>query len=332
MSREEEILGEKLARKKRFSMNGRRWVAFAVIAAACFYGCRRLSIPQDPPLPTPPQALACAGKEKDLREASVEFEAGEFSQALDISRPLAEAGCAPAQVLLAGMTAEGLGVGKSAAKAVELYEKAAASGYVPALVALGDSYYSGKGLAPSPEAAYESYARAAELGGGMGLWNAAELLGKGGFQPPGGLPPEQKRLLSAAEKHALAGDAPSALFLGQVYEYGRLGAKTDGPAAYGWYARAGQAGNVYARWRAALMCHYGRGVPTDYPLALRWYQSAARGGSGQARLRVAFLLSHGGPGIRRDIPQALRWLFMGPARAPYMRVNSGPLSGAERYF
>ena len=165
------------------------------------------------------------------------------------------------------------GVAKDAALAASLYDKAAAFGYAPALVALGDRYYSGSGVAPDAEAAYDAYARAAELDGGQGLWNAAVLVEKGVASRAA----RQSALLQAARAAEAKGSVSALLFLAQVYESGRLGAKADYPLAYSYYTRSAEAGNGYGAWRAALMCHYGRGIPTDYPLAARWYEAARRG-------------------------------------------------------
>lgn len=332
MSNEEEVQLEKLKRRKRVSMNGRRWLAFAVLCAAFVPGWRALRIAPlpRPAAPPPPFCSGPDGGEASLKNASAEFEAGEFSQALALVRPLADAGCAPALVLLADMHYAGMGVPKDAALAASLYDKAAAFGYAPALVALGDRYYSGSGVARDEEAAYDAYFRAAELDGGQGLWNAAALLEKGVY--PASRAARQSALLQAARAAEASGSISARLLLGQVYESGRLGAKADYPLAYSYYSRAAEAGSGYAAWRAALMCHYGRGISTDYPLAARWYEAAARRGYGQARWNLAFMLFHGGPGVKRAPWQGLRWLFFGPARAPHARVQSGPLAGTERYF
>jgi len=331
MSNEEEVQLEKLKRRKRASMNGRRWLAFAVLCAAFVLGWRALSIPSLPP-PAPEELPFCSGEDgaADLKDASAEFEAGEFSQALALVRPLADAGCAPALVLLADMHYAGMGVPKDAALAASLYDKAAAFGYAPALVALGDRYYSGSGVPQDKEAAYDQYARAAQLDGGQGLWNAAALLEKGVY--PASRSAKQDLLLKSASAAEDRGSVSARLFLGQVYENGRLGAKADYPKAYSYYSRAAESGNGYGAWRAALMCHYGRGIPTDYPLAARWYALAARAGYGQARWNLAFMLFHGGPGVARAPWQGLRWLLFGPSRGFHGRVQSGPLAGTERYF
>ncbi|HOX22671.1 MAG TPA: tetratricopeptide repeat protein [Elusimicrobiales bacterium] len=333
MGHEEEIQLEKLKKRKRWSMNGRRWLVFALFCAGLFILWNRVRIAPLPAPPEPPQPL-CPGENAaaDLRNAAAEFAAGEFEQALALARPLADAGCPPALVLLAGMHSSGFGLPKDQARAAALYEQAASAGYAPALVALGDSFYSGNGLPQDLKKAYAAYGRAAELDGGLGLWAATAMLEKGGFEPDGGLAAQYAALVAAARKHAESGSVSSELFLGQLYENGRLGQKTDMPQAYLWYSRAAEAGNGYAAWRAALMCHYGRGIRNDYPVAARWYALAARRGESHARWNLAFMLAHGGPGVERSWLQALRWIFFGPPRGVRLRVQGGPLAGSDRHF
>ena len=330
MSNEEELQLEKLKKRKRLSMNGRRWLLFAMALVAFVWLWRSVRIEPLARVEEKQQPFCSGpGGEADLKNAAAEFEAGEFSQALALINPLADAGCAPALTLLADMHYAGLGVQKDAARAASLYEKAAAVGYAPALVSLGDRYYSGTGVERNAASAYGYYARAAALDGGQGLWNAAALLEKDSALSAQGRAAE---LLDSARDAAERGSSSAQLFLGQAYENGRLGAKSDPALSYSYYRRAAEAGNAYAAWRCALICHYGRGMQPDYPAAARWYELAARRGYGHARWNLAFMLFHGGPGVRRSPAQGLRWLFLGPSRAMHARVQSGPLAGTESYF
>lgn len=74
------------------------------------------------------------------------YDAGDYQTAVAQWRPLAEAGDAEAQVALAGLYQDGLGVTRSLGSAIDWYRKAAAAGHPVAQLNLGDLYARGAGV------------------------------------------------------------------------------------------------------------------------------------------------------------------------------------------
>ncbi len=94
-------------------------------------------------------ALLAAGappSHADFAEGLAALDAGDFEDALEAWRPLAEAGDAEAQVALAGLYRDGLGLRADLAEAVQWYRRAAEQGEAVAQLNLGDLYSRGEGL------------------------------------------------------------------------------------------------------------------------------------------------------------------------------------------
>jgi TPR repeat protein len=84
------------------------------------------------------------------------------------------------------MLANGWGVERDPARAVELFERAAAMGHAGGMVGLGFAHSHGLGVAGvNHTAALEWYRRAAALGDAMGHFNLGEML-RSGTGLPGG--------------------------------------------------------------------------------------------------------------------------------------------------
>jgi hypothetical protein len=82
----------------------------------------------------------------DFAEGLAALDAGDFESALKAWRPLAEAGDAEAQVALAGLYRDGLGLRADLAQAVRWYRRAAEQGEAVAQLNLGDLYTRGAGV------------------------------------------------------------------------------------------------------------------------------------------------------------------------------------------
>lgn len=90
----------------------------------------------------------------DFADGVQAFDGGDYARAVAEWRPLADSGDAEAQVSLAGLYTDGLGVGQDFAKAADLYERAARQGHVAAQLNLGDFYAKGHGVKRDPMEAY----------------------------------------------------------------------------------------------------------------------------------------------------------------------------------
>ena len=92
------------------------------------------------------------------------YDAGDFETAAAEWRPLAEAGSAEAQVALADLYHNGLGVPADTAAAARWYRRAAAQGDAVAQLNLGDFYSRGRGVARDLAEAYAWLTLAAAQG------------------------------------------------------------------------------------------------------------------------------------------------------------------------
>lgn len=82
------------------------------------------------------------------------YDAGDYAGALAAWRPLAEAGETRAQISVAELYAEGLGVRRDLRAAADWYRRAARRGDAVAQLNLGDDYATGRGVTRDPIAAY----------------------------------------------------------------------------------------------------------------------------------------------------------------------------------
>lgn len=99
------------------------------------------------------------------------YEAGDNVRALDIWKPVAEAGDPRAQFAIANMYFEGLGVKKNQATAAYWMERAAQQGLSMAQLLLGNNYREGYGLTRDDTEAVEWWQLAAEQGVTDAMYN-----------------------------------------------------------------------------------------------------------------------------------------------------------------
>ncbi len=93
---------------------------------------------------------AGADEERRFAEGLAAYDAGDFETAVEAWRPLAEAGNPEAQVSLAEIYLNGLGVAADPALGAALYRRAAEAGDPVAQLNLGDLYARGFGVARDP--------------------------------------------------------------------------------------------------------------------------------------------------------------------------------------
>jgi hypothetical protein len=102
------------------------------------------------------------------------------------------------------------------------------------------------------------------------------------------------------------GGGEAALFLGNVYLYGR-GVPTDFQAARKWLELAAKAGQAEAAYNLGAMYDKGLGMTRDVPEAIKWFTLAADQRDAGAQLNIGlFYLT--GNGVSKDIGTAEQWL------------------------
>ena len=99
-----------------------------------------------------------------FQKATIEYEKGDYSNALRIFTTLAEKGDMFAQLNLAKMYREGKGVSKDYKTAVKWFGLSAEQGNAAAQYHLGVAYSYGLGVVPNYEIALKWYTRSAEQG------------------------------------------------------------------------------------------------------------------------------------------------------------------------
>jgi len=116
--------------------------------------------------------------------------------------------------------------------------------------------------------------------------------------------PEQaaEMLRPAAE----GGDGEAAMFLGNMYLYGR-GVEPDSSQARRWLELAAQQGRADALYNLGAIYDKGIGVQRDVAQAMHWFLLAADQRDTQAQLNIALFYLNG-DGVPKDIAQAETWL------------------------
>lgn len=102
------------------------------------------------------------------------------------------------------------------------------------------------------------------------------------------------------------GDGAAALFLGNIYLYGR-GTAHDYPAARKWLEMAALEGHAEAMYNIGAIYDKGLGVPRDVAEAIKWFSLAADQRDAPAQLNIALFYLNG-DGVPRDIALAEQWL------------------------
>ena len=109
-------------------------------------------------------ALCVSACANPMRSGWQSYERGDYAAALATWQPLAEAGEADAQFLVALLHDDGQGVAVDRVHAAEWYERAAAQGHAAAQNNLGLLHYRGEGVPASMDQAAKWYAEAAAQG------------------------------------------------------------------------------------------------------------------------------------------------------------------------
>lgn len=180
-----------------------------------------------------PAAAAQAPKPvNSLAEAHAAYSRGDTRTAYASFLKAAREGSAEAQIGLAEMLAEGIGVGKNDAEAVSWYRKAAEQGAPIAQYVLGNRYREGRGVAADPAQAADWYRKSAERGYARGQYNLGAMLMNGD-----GIPKDESQALDWFLKAARQGDANAQNVEGLAYRDG-IGVPADDERAYFWFSLA----------------------------------------------------------------------------------------------
>jgi len=232
---------------------------------------------------------------------------GEYDKENQLLRPLAERGVPRAQFDLGGSYANGQGVTKDDARAMEWYRKAADQGFAPAQDAVGYMYATGKGVAKDDAQAAAWWRKAAAQGNTDAQASLMELQTMVSVQRAEELVKQQdySAALKLIQPLADKGIAEAQLDLGTMYENGRAVTKDDVQAVI-WYRKAADQGNPVAQLNLGWAYDSGQGVAKDETQAIVWYRKAAEQGNASAQNNIAYMYSEG-KGVTKDAVQAVAW-------------------------
>jgi TPR repeat protein len=236
------------------------------------------------------------------------------------------------QLRLGRMLLDGTGIAKDGAAALGWFKTAARSGDVDAMNMAGRCHENGWGTPKDNEIAADWYRRSAEGGHDWGEYNYANMLFDG-LGVAVDLPLAVRWYLKAAKQghsramnqlgrcheegwgvpkdHAIAADwyrqsAEGGYFRGQ-YNYAtllNLAGRTE--EAAGWFAKAGEGGNIEIRRRIGREL-LGDANPLFHPLGLRALALACEGGDASDFHTYGRVLLHGFH-CPRDEPAGVAWL------------------------
>ncbi len=220
-----------------------------------------------------------------LERARIALWSGAYARAVELLRPLADAGRAGAQVELARLHTAGWGVPKDYALALAWFRRAAAQGDVEAEYQLGRMYESGWGVAMDLGQAAEHYDVAARGG-------SAEAQGHLGYLLATRSSPDFDAAARWFRRSAEQGHLHAVYWMGRLYEEGH-GVERSPQEAVAWYTRAARAGSPDAQFALGRLHTLGVGVARDDRQARVWLTRAVMQGKSEAR---DFFLAHRAPG------------------------------------
>ena len=126
------------------------------------------------------------------------------------------------------------------------------------------------------------------------------------------------------EAEAAAGSAEARLGLGNLYDFGLLGAR-DPERAFDLYLSAAEDDLPEAAFNVAVMYDSGVGAPQDLEQAAAWYSFAAIGGHGRSAYNLGQLFDNG-EGVQENSALAAYWYDIASPSIPSARGALAELS------
>lgn len=226
--------------------------------------------------------------------------AKDAAKAVEWFRKAAEAGSAKGQAALGWMYDDGEGVARDAAKAAEWYRKSAEQGNRFAQLTLGLKYTSGDGVSKDAAKAAEWYRKAAEQGDQEAQFNLGRM-----YEVGEGVTKDEAKAVEWYEKGVEQGDPNAQVALGSSYLFGN-GAAKDVSKAAELYLKAADQGNASAQFFLGWIHENGIGVTQDTSKAVHWYEKAAVQGNDQVQAHLGWIYEQG-EGVAKNASKAVEW-------------------------
>jgi TPR repeat protein/Zn-dependent protease with chaperone function len=236
----------------------------------------------------------------EVNLAGVYLQQGRFTEAFALATKAAKHGTLNADATLANQYSFGLGVARSADKAVPLLLADVKRGSVNAIDDLGDMVASGRDAEKSPEIAFKLYKIAADLGSAMAANDAALAYLSGTSGVPTDVAQATKMLRAASEEYppALNGLSRALRATPGANADEIRGLLTRLFTEVGHYA---ELGSLSAQMRLGLLYTNGMGTPRDQEKGFALLMQAEERGYPAAAVWVAYGYLNGtGTAVNRD--------------------------------
>lgn len=204
-----------------------------------------------------------------LDAAQQAYQAQDYTRALELLQPLAEAGDSEAQIMLGQMYDHGFGVSADPRMAVEWYTRAARQGLPVVQHDLGVRYFKGEGI----ERDYDQAMRWWQMAANAGLADSQFNLGLMYFRGLG-VEPDYARASELFQEAADQGHADAQYSLAVMYSFGQ-GVEQNYSRALKLFQQAAAQGVAKAQYNLGVFLENGYGVEPDIEQARHWYQKAA---------------------------------------------------------
>jgi len=268
-----------------------------------------------------------------FHEGEQAYERGDYAQAAEIFRPIAEQGHADAQYKLGIMYAFGQGVPRGYdegvrwlrmaaeqdlaeaqtilgamcagvqqdyVEAARWLRMAAEQEYAEAQCELGGMYANGQGVPQDYIEAVGWWRKAAEQGYALAQYNLGVMCDEGS-----GIPQDYVEAVRWFRMAAEQGYAQAQVNLGVMYDEGR-GVTQDYDEAVRRFRMAAEQGIAEAQGNLGIMYDNGRGVTQDDAEAVSWYRKAAEQGFAEAQCNLGLMYEEG-RGVPQNDADAVRW-------------------------
>lgn len=227
-------------------------------------------------------------------------QAGDYQRAMQLWKPLAQAGDPAAQYTLGWLYESGQGVAQDYTQAVYWYAKAADKGDAAAQYVLATMYDKGTGVVLNHQEAVKWFLKAANQGDAIAQFQLGVH-----FQQGVGVAQNESESFLWFTKAATQGHLTAQINLGKIYQSGR-GVTQDYKLAILWYEKAATQGDALAQYHLALMYEYGRGSAQDYQRAKALYLASANNYYAPSAYKLGEFYESGKGGAG-DLNEALNW-------------------------
>lgn len=251
------------------------------------------------------------------------FQRGEYLTAFNLALPLAKAGDAAAQTLIAELYDKGLGIPKEPKEAANWYRIAAETGNREAQFAYGLKLLEGKEVEKDPEKGAQMMEKAALAGHAFAMFNFANQIVATRPTSAG-----YRKALPFYQKAAQNNISDAYYALSIIYKEGRTNGIEDPDKAREWLVKAANAGVDTAQVELAIELVNGDGGSKDEARAFSLFGQAAVSGNVIAQNRIAHLYRLG-IGTKPSQLEAAKWHILAKRAGRFDLVLDNFVAGLE---